>query len=61
MTSSNEIVIDPPCLRTESYSILYLAFRIIAFLTYGHDMTTKCNSFHRNYKHKKLFEFQLIL
>ena len=61
MTGSNEIVVDRPCLWTESYNILYLAFRIIAFLTYGHNMTAKCNSFHRNLKHKKLhvFEFQL--
>lgn len=44
MTSNKLSVIYAPCLVTESYSIyvLYLIFRIIAFLTkrhYGNDMT----------------------
>ena len=54
MTTKDWSVIDSPCLRTESHSILHLAFRIITFLTYGHyghSMTAWCYSFHRNCKH----------
>ena len=46
MTRNDQSVIDSTstCLRTESYSILYLAFRFIGFLTQGHygqDMTAQ--------------------
>ena len=42
MTSNDQSVIDSTCLRTESYSTLYLilAFRFIRH--YGHDMTAQC-------------------
>ena len=42
MASKNWSVIDYPSLRTDSYSILCLVFRIIVFLScghHGHDMT----------------------
>lgn len=47
MTSNKLSVIYSPCLVTESYSIyvLYLTFRIIAFLTnrhYGNNTTAQC-------------------
>ena len=54
MTSNACSAIDSPCLRSESYSILYLDFRIITFLTYGHyrhSMTAQCYSFYGNCKH----------
>ena len=45
INSSNQSMIDSRCLQTESHSIQYLAFRIIAFLNYRHyrhNMTAQC-------------------
>ena len=56
MISNDQGIIHSPCLQNESHNILYLVFRIITFLTYGHyyghDMTAQCFIFFRNCKHK---------
>ena len=36
MISNDWGIIHSPCLQIESHSILYLVFRVIAFITYGH-------------------------